>query len=430
MKLIEFADQTQEQPVEANYSGYKDTAEIKSSVFHLLQRKIEKLNKKATKLGLPPITLTVMKTYTQPIEPDSNVREEYNTVKIEGKAPKVEGYKFLATIDHKDGGNVIRTVPGMEGNEQIKDFYDSRPDYCDHCRKVRHRIETFIIQDTQSDQLRQVGRNCLGDFLPGIDPKAILFYFSMRGLIQSAVDEADEEGRQKGIRGREYVGVQDVLTTAAALIRTYGYRRTTDQSGERVSDSTAAMVRTCLGGMRLRGTLTPTEREWLEAARNKTPADEQRGQAALEWFNSIPEQQRQSDNFLHNIDVIVKGANGVEPKDFGYVVAIFPAMERAQRTAPGQQAQSNEYVGQVGAKLPLTKVKVVRTHMLPNNFGYRAPPTQIVQMTDELGNMLVWFNSSGEHMENQKEYHIAGTIKKHEDFKGRKQTVLTRVKTY
>lgn len=405
--------------------GYKDTAWIKEHIYPHLEAKIEKLNKRAGRLGLPPIKLHIQGEKMMKKDPNSSAQVKVYEVRIEGAAPKVAGYKFLATIDHKDGGNVIRTVPGQDGNEKIKDFYEARPDYCDHCKKRRSRIETFIIQDEKTGDLRQIGRNCLADFLPGIDPKAILHYFNMRDLIQKAISDADEEGRTRGTRHRDYLSVEHILQVGAALVRTYGYIKSTDQNGDRVSNSTANMVRTVL--------MPPVnaeerERQWMETARNLTPEDQAKAKQVVDWFNALPEQEKQNSQFYQNINSLLK-TKDVESKDVGYVVALFPAWARANQQVQQRAQKSNEYLGAVGGKLPPTRVTVTGTQTFQGTYGYRPTNTQLIRMEDAAGNCIVWFNSGGPlEVQQGSQITIAGTIKKHDEFRGRKQTTLTRAK--
>jgi hypothetical protein len=91
-------------------------------------------------------------------------------------------------------------------------------------------------------------------------------------------------------------------------------------------------------------------------------------------------------------------------------------------TAP--RVRQNMHVGIEGHQITPTTVTVVRTKRLSTPYGI----TQLVNMEDEDGNALVWFNNSSKEMENGGVYTIVGTVKKQDDYKGRNQTNLTRVK--
>lgn len=432
MRLHEIADEnaSSEQPELA--PGYSDTAEIKASVWPALQAKIEKLNRRGARIGVQPITLTVEKEIYKPLpkehESEPERKEKYYIVKVEGNAPQVHGYKFMATIQHKDAGNIIRTVPGEENNENIRQFYEARPDYCDHCHKRRHRIDTFIVKG-EDGRLRQIGRNCLQDFLGGQDPKQILWYFSLRELVGKAMKDAEDETTSRGRRGHIGVPPQRILSAAAAIIRTYGYVKASEANEDGGRQPTSHKVRWVIFDRHLpSGPNSHKSREeaerLLQIADHPTPADEEYVKNAVEWFNSIPQQEKERSEFYHNIDVLLRSEN-VTGRDVGYLAALFPVYFRAHNAKQERAAKKNEFVGQVGGRLPPTQVTVVRTQNLTSQFG----TTQMCFMEDGEGRLFVWFNNGRTELEQGQHLVITGGIKKHDDYKGRMQTVLTRVKT-
>lgn len=400
--------------------SYTTSGQIKKSLLKYLENEIDKLNRRANKIGAEPIDLDVGEESI--IEDDDGRQIKYVTVTVSGKPPQIEGYEFIATIDHKEGGNVIRFVPGKE-TVNAKEFYNARPEYCDHCKKRRRRIDTFIVKHKKSDKLRQIGRNCLADFLGGKDPKSVLFYTQWMGKVEEILKTANSYSG--GMRGREtyYATTDTILLAAAALINEYGYRNSSWEAG----DSTSYMVK------KLYFFPIPQHKEWLktykeykEVVKNGGKEAKEYKDKALKWFNSIPQDEKDNNNFYHNIDVILKG-NHVTGRDVGYTVAIFPAYDKAMNIKKEYSRKSNEYLGQPGQKLPKTKITVVKT-MLMNPFTYGAREPQLCKMEDDSGNSLTWFNSSANRLENGSQYYITGTIKKHDDYKGRKTTVLTRVK--
>lgn len=433
MKLHEVAgDETPQDEVPLT-RAYEDTAEIKASVYPALQAKIEKLNRRATRLRVPPIVLHVEKEYYVAMkkhEHDEDPRQEkYFTVKVAGSAPQVAGYQFMATIQHKDAGNIIRTVPGMEGNAAIQQFYEARPDYCDHCHKRRHRIDTFIVKG-QDGQLRQIGRNCLADFLGGQDPKQILWYFSLRELVGRAVSEADEETERGGRRRQLGASPNRVLTAAAAIVRTYGYVKASEANEEGGREPTSHKIRWAIFDRHIGSQLPPDSKrkleELLKVADHPTPADEELVKAAVAWFNGLPKAEKDRSEFFHNIDVLLNSEN-VTPRDVGFLGALLPSYHRATTQAKERAAQpnkKNEVVGTVGQKLAPTQVTVITTQNIQSQYGV----TQLCRMEDAEGRLFVWFNSGGNKLEQGQNLVITGTIKKHDDYKGRMQTVLTRVK--
>lgn len=401
---------------------YSNKAEIKAEVFPALQQTIGKLNKKAEKLGVPPIQLKVTREFFQQAQDErgqrTGAREKYYDVEIYGQAPRLEGYKFIATVEHREAGNIIRMVPGQDENEDIRAFYESRPDYCDHCKKRRARVDTYIVQDPDGE-LRQIGRNCLKDFFGTTNPKMILWYFSLLDHIQDAVQKAKRKSTGRGLyrRGDVYFTAERVLALAAMATRLFGYRRSADG----FSGSTSQMVRFGLG---ISNPSTPDEYQYDHTMKKPTtPQDEQLAKDILAWWETVPESQKETNNFFHSIDMVLKSGD-VPSRDIGYIIAMIPTYNRAMGNIKPKQQKSNVWIGTPNGKIAATPVKVIRTREISGPYGN----SQLVSTEDAAGNSIAWFNNSSTRYNEGDSLTITGTVKKHDEYNGRKQTMLTRVK--
>jgi hypothetical protein len=64
------------------------------------------------------------------------------------KAPKVDGWEFVAALTHVEGvGSVLRVCPGAEVAEgELARFRNATSENCDHCHAKRRRTDTFIVR--------------------------------------------------------------------------------------------------------------------------------------------------------------------------------------------------------------------------------------------------------------------------------------------
>lgn len=431
MKLSNVTNQSTTLVEQQLNSELDDTREIRAHLLPYLENEIKKLNRRANKLGTPPITLTVNKTFFKELKDRTDafgnpIKEKYVEVTVEGEPPHIPGYDFLATIVHKDGGNVVRMVPGAD-ETGVKNFYNAKPDYCDHCKKKRKRIDTFIIKDQQSGELRQIGRNCLSDFLGGRDPKAILFWTQRKGYLDDIFREIDEDSYSGSTVGRREraAEVETVLKIAAALVMHYGYRKADYHD---YSESTAGMVKDILFNPPLASAKERYReyKERLKLIEDSKEKAEAYVKAVREWFDSLPKDKVENNNYLHNLSVLLNGTDAT-PRDVGILASVFAAYERGKEDkakAEDGAKKSNDWVGKPGDKLDKVKVMVVNAHIIDGYYG----ENQIVKMEDDAGNSYTWFNSGANRMEKDSTYYIKGTIKKHDEYRGRNTTVLTRVK--
>lgn len=394
-------------------SPYDDEVEVAEGAWPLVQEKIAKLNKRAEKLKVPPIQLHIIDEFFQTQKDEisgKEIKRKFYKVKVEGESPKLAGWRFIATVEHKDSGNIIRAVPGEETNQKVKEFYDADPDYCDWCKTRRNRIDTFLVQNV-SGEMKQIGRNCLTNFLGGADPKAIIWYFRFRSGIGEILNDAEEESIGRGRRGQQYVDVTEVLALAIALSGKYGYisKKTSE---ERHLPSTADDVRSAFTpGVKNEDIITPSQQ------------DTEKATEMVAWFKALPDAEKARNNFMHSLDVLLNSQQ-VSLRDVGYIVALIPTFNRAKQSSFEKTTKTNEWVGSVGQKIPPTRITVIGTQDVAGAYGN----VQLVRMEDETGHLFIWWNSSSNSLDQGNKYSIVGTVKEHKDYQGRKQTVLTRVK--
>jgi len=80
----------------------------------------------------------------------------------------------------------------------------------------------------------------------------------------------------------------------------------------------------------------------------------------------------------------------------------------------------SEYIGTVGEKIQI-EVKVINIQSIESRYGM----IHIYRMVTSEGNIVVWFTSTSK-LELDKKYRGLVKIKKHDEYKNIKQTVITR----
>lgn len=122
-----------------------------------LKEHVEKLNKKVAKLikkgyAVSPVALEVdpkaIVETRQETGPGGVQRKRdyiYFMVKVTGSAIKAGGWEFVGTLQHEDGGTIVRAVPGATVEGELAQFREAAP-ACNHCGFDRKRNDTFILR--------------------------------------------------------------------------------------------------------------------------------------------------------------------------------------------------------------------------------------------------------------------------------------------
>jgi hypothetical protein len=150
--------------------------------------------------------------------------------------------------------------------------------------------------------------------------------------------------------------------------------------------------------------------------------------AGAKWSDNIgwhfAEQNSNYESFELDISDIAEKSNiGVwQMLPFADVYAIVKDMKDAH--AP---KTASEYVGNIGDKIAAT-VTFMGVHTYTTHFTYYGETNYIYTFADENGNTLVWKTSKFQELNDGEKYTVKGTIKEHNEYKGDKQTALTRCK--
>ena len=401
--------------------------------FSSLSEAVAKLNKRAAKLHVEPIVLRAtgakeLRDFSTIIhDPESgrdNTREEKVEaieIEISGVSPKLDGWQFAASIDPvAEGVNVLNKSP-LFTLEIPKRFRACTQD-CDHCKATRNRKNTYVLHNTDSGDWKQVGTSCLKDFLGHKDIHAITDSAAIFLAFAHLVEEYSEF---EGSCGRREIttDLKRLLIATYNIVAEYGFT----SNGAVRNDLTG---RLCATADRVTNVIFPSNntaaRDFAEKFSAETPENIAAAEACIEWVHTIA---LDIDNdYLANLAAVFV-QDYVTGKRFGLAVSALTAHRRhlEQIVARERQAEKlNEFVGTVGERVVLNGLTVVRQIELENDFG----KSTLVLLEDAQGRAFKWFSSSCPFSQSDtgKTFDIKATIKGHDEFKGRKQTSLSRAK--
>ena len=139
---------------------------IAASNKSLVESQIEKLNRRAFKLDLEPITSVWGKAFT-------DINDNF-LIPCDLTGPlsvNFAGWSFIATLQHlTTGENIIRNI----SDEFVVPLeYRSSGSDCQHCMVNRYRKDTYVVRH-DSGKYFQVGSTCIKDFLGGNSPDNIM----------------------------------------------------------------------------------------------------------------------------------------------------------------------------------------------------------------------------------------------------------------
>jgi hypothetical protein len=403
-------------------------AEIGGPIFRIpvenvadLNARIEKLNKKATKLDTPPITSKVVDV--EVIERKRNGYtevQEYAYVAVSGVAPKLNGWQFVATLEHDEGGTILRKVPTFEGEVDLTAYRQASPQDCDHCGYKRQRNDTYVVRHDDGT-MKQVGSNCLKDFLGHQSPQQLARWAEyLRDLVS---DLGNDEYEWNGPRIPATYYIAEYMTHVALMVREYGWV----SKGVAYNDPTAY------------ATAERADTNWYNMINQKrdrgvpmwtdpTEEDAETAEKVIEWAKNISEEETKRSDYLYNLSVIFKG-DALKARQFGMAAsAIKGYMNHIEREIKRQEEAKaprlDEFVGEVKKREVFGPLTVTNVFTYENEFGTAHKHI----FRDEQGRTLVWTTGTC-YMDRGERVTLKGTVKAHSQHdKYGKQTILSRCK--
>ena len=371
----------------------------------VLEEKIAKLNKRARRLHVPEITFEVIARGEREVNGgESKVRTV--TVRIVGNVPCLEGgWQFVGSVEHLDGENLIH------GDDERLAVYRNASPVCDHCKKVRSRKKTVIVENADGE-IAQVGASCMKDFFG--------YYSNPEYLIDYVAEFKGLDGGSGRVEG--YATIQDVMAAAVAAVRVYGWKAL---SAYGPGLATASIVGYKIGFYRI-----PTDkvgREILDTinAVEVGPADYEAGDEIIAWAQSVDPSS--SGNYIQNLRVVCQ-LDVISSKHLGLACSAVSAKAKAderdiiRREAKVERAAS-EWIGEIGERLDVSAtVKFIRE--IDGDYGI----SFLISMVTDDGNVLKTFNSGkfGRRAKVGDRFVGKATVKDHKTYNDARETMLTR----
>ena len=401
-----------------------------------LREKVVKLSVRAQKLGVAPVTMTIVGDEQRPFvwkrDMDGRVRYfptttnaddkreslvliRFVTVEVIGEAPVLAGWKFIGTIQHvRDNGQsatILRAVPGYE----IGEYRDADPEWCDECKMSRQRNETFIVESVEGKGRQRVGRQCLKDFLGHPKPEAYAEFAEQLGML-------DELFRTSGSEftggGDLLVLTEHVINAASAVIAQFGWVSGKMAREAQERDEHLERTSSLVGEFLFRDNETKLV---------FTPSVLKTAQDALTWAReTLPAlvAAQPNNDYLYNLSQATK-LEAMGHKLIGIAVSLIPAYQREQRKngTYEDRAARSKHVGVEGVRAALT-LTVADLRSITYHDGSNGT---VIRFEDADGNEFTWFTGGSHSYKTGETYALKATIKRHDEFRGIKQTVLNRV---
>lgn len=370
------------------------------------QRRIDRLQAMAQKLELPLWEVKIDPPQWRAIAPSRSEKLEGRLVHISGIAPVLAGWRFLAKIEHGQGGNLVKPVSGQPDTPQA--WHTCSPN-CDHCNVKRARSTTYMLQQVETGNIRQVGKTCVTDFLGRAqrDPESFLGMHDFLAELGADFEYDPDQDLGSSMPSSAF-GVEPVvlMRTVLKLVQEDGGYVSAEKADQRGCLSTADRLRGAFWSHKPQA-VVPDAAHWSQAPN------------IVDW---LKEQKTSDSLWLRNI-AFLADRQCIGAKDAGLFASGIVAWNRALQSQLKSERGMGDWIGTPGEKRVLAAT-LERHAGFDTAYGFKT----VLSFRDEEGNSMVWKTQRPpQGLVVGGNYHLLGTVKGHGEYSGEKQTELTRV---
>lgn len=406
-----------------------------SSNLDIAAKIIERVNRRCKRNGLPLYTVTTEVAELRPVYDDELQNGwatvdgkrvparngvplpvlyfiEYLDVTVHGEVPRLGDWEPVAVITRDpEAGVITRPWPGTEADlSALRGRADTG---CDHCGKDRARIDTFAVRNTVTGELRQVGRNCLAAFT------GIVLNLAAATWTDSATGGMEELCSGGGSEGDQRTSVAYLMQFGVVAMQMFGWRSRKDAQYDRTVTATSDVVRSALFGR------DPGSRKLREAMHGAIDAQvTERAAAVIDYAKTMDRED--TSEYATNVAALAR-CNTIATRNIGMLVSAVSALAKEEeRRIRKAKAGESTWQGEVDKRQVFAGLTVTSVYVTSNYTGMGTK--DIVKFVDDAGNRFTWFASGNTGLEVGQRVDVTGTVKKHSEWQGIKETQLNRCK--
>lgn len=390
-----------------------------------LTKKINHITKKCDKAGIS-YTYSVSEPYEHIIRKRDSVVPSlikvysFALVDVELEVYfRYNGWTVLGSVSRKDG--IVQCY--FKDAELIRKYKDT-DFHCDHCQK-RARRNSVVVLENEAGEQKLVGTSCLKEFTRGLDGNLIAAFVDVKDhldelvlranpLVREDEDEVEEDGGLFNDSFCSYYGkpqydARDIVAAASYVIRSDG-----EYVPAGSNYATWKEVYDFYGSREVRN----------------DSASQEEARKAIEWVKGLSEEEITKSSYMFNLRQILD-VGYCAYRHFGLLVSLIPVYQKhlIREAMKETMSKPSEYVGEVGDKLSLNVI-LLKSISYESMYG----TGYFHLFADENGNVFKWSTNKGlwvgdyGSIENGTKLSLTGTVKSHDEYKGTKQTIITRCK--
>jgi len=347
-------------------------------------------------------------------------------------------YTVLGKVEILAAGNIITS---------FSDEYTINPRFrhtdgrCEHCGTLRDRKNLFIIRNNETGEEFQVGSSCLRFYSFGRTSEAIQRYYEQLCKIILLGEYGKTYIRDDDCffgKWRTMYDPFDIIKYSLGLTRILGYKKA--DSMIPTKDLVKIIMDCHLGGgygarkIEIKiNDLYKNDVITEDQIRDFEKIPDEEVQQIIDYFVNEYERTENASDFLHNAYTLIQ-SRCVEADKIGFLACLPYCYDRAmsrekERSIKAEKAAQSEHFGEIKKRYTINAKEITEIELVAKwdvEYGYSTDIMCLFKIVYQ-NHILIWKTKNYIDMQDvENNDKFVFTIKEHGEYKGVKQTIVTR----
>lgn len=431
--------------------------------FESLSKKLHTIANKCKKAGVDYI-MEIGQLYPQRCMVHCYLKEEHREVKetrviacrkvnIELKY-HINGWAVLGTVNIKSG---VRQTYFADASLCQK-YVDVDMSHCDHCHTHRKRKSVVVLQNEETHEVKVVGATCCKEFTKGLDGAMCSEWCSVYDdLAHLSINDCETKCyfNDEDLPRKSEIGDLDIfhnitsltiVIAASYLICKQGFVSGQDArvcNEFPTSHYVENLVNACQNEYicwycdRREDEIQKPEDFISLGAKDITKDQIDLAYSAFEWCKNLTDEEVTEASYLFNLRTLCRYEDTMATNmNAGMLTSLIPTYRRAMDKKRREQAKASEkvseYMFNVGERVSTDAIfEDYFTFSTYSVYSRDGEVVKVVYKFNVNGNTLVWITEKADLINNihkGQKVCLTGRVKEHSEYRGTKQTVMTRCK--
>ncbi len=336
-----------------------------------------------------------------------------------------KSYKYIGTLKKSSDTDKENLIFSVDKSQSLAKYF-KKSFRCDHCNTNRFRLKVHIFRHKKNPKKElMVATSCGKEYFGEFAVSQIRTLTRAFEAFMQFIDTSKETYLSGTLKNRAAFNTKGYAKIAYGIVRRDGKfvsQQQTDYMGYGLGQTTHSTRESV--DVLFENRLTVQGRKEKMAEINKLSKDFNYKDIVSYWEKKV---KKDKSDFTMNV---YGSFRQLQPKKGMICYGVYEYLKNVKNLFGNDKVKfNNKYLGEVGSKITKEATVIRISGCEGRSFSYYGPSSyDVVNLVTKDGYALTWFTSTNHGLKQWEKVTISGTVKKFNDYKGKKSTLIKNCK--